>query len=91
MPSARTKGKQLKQQARRRTVGRSLGQERNRVAELSASQISEMTIGEMIDVLKATQPPFLEQKPSQQPYSLDGASLEQLVYMARRYCRNRDQ
>ena len=57
------------------------------IAQLSTEAISQLTIGEMLQVIQASAAPFLEHPPGEPPQDLQNASLEQLVYLARRHCR----
>jgi hypothetical protein len=58
------------------------------VARLSPSEISRMSSRELIRVLRGSELPLLEGRPGDRLRSLDRDTLEGLVYVARRCCRN---
>ena len=58
------------------------------VAELSLLQISRMTCDELIRVIRAAQLPLLRPDVDEQLEFQDRPTLERLVYLARRCCRN---
>ena len=58
------------------------------VAELSLLKISRMTCDELIRVIRAAQLPLLRPDADEQLEFQDRPTLERLVYLARRCCRN---
>lgn len=55
------------------------------IGRLQPQQISEMTVWEMLRVIEAADPLFLHEPPAEGNWGR--ATLEQLVYLARRHCR----
>lgn len=58
------------------------------VAELSSVQISRMTCDELVRVIRVAQLPLLRPDADEQLEFQDRPTLETLVYLARRCCRN---
>jgi hypothetical protein len=58
------------------------------IAEISPIQISQMTCNEMVRVIRAAKMPLLRKDVSEHLELYDRDTLERLVYLARRCCRN---
>jgi len=58
------------------------------IAEISPTQVSQMTCNEMVQVIRAAKMPLLRKDVSEHLESYDRETLERLVYLARRCCRN---
>ncbi|QDT91519.1 hypothetical protein Pan161_31780 [Gimesia algae] len=58
------------------------------IAELSATQISRMTCADLIRLIRAVKMPLLYNDISKHLEYYDRKTLERLVYLSRRCCRN---
>lgn len=59
-----------------------------RIAELRDEQIAEMNRDEIVECLSRLRPPFLERRVFRRLEFFDGTTLQRILFLCRRCCRN---